>query len=126
MITLSGLSDPLEIHDTFLPWASAVQYLGLLIGSELLYTKHLHTVAANKATGVLPLLTRDSTLTQPTKLNPLQTTHLFHRNLRLPYSQFRKSLQLPQTPSYPKQVYTSHRKLSQTYPHFPFARHSEH
>ena len=39
-------------HDTFVLWASAVHYLGLLIGSELLYTKHLNTVA-NKATGVL-------------------------------------------------------------------------
>jgi hypothetical protein len=63
--------NPLNIHDTFVSWASAVHYLGLVLNSKLLYTKHLHTVT-KKATGVLcpilPLLARDSTLTQSNKL----------------------------------------------------------
>jgi hypothetical protein len=48
------------------PWLSAVQYLGLMLDSKLLY-KHLHTVA-NKFTGVVCniflFLSRDSTLMQ--------------------------------------------------------------
>jgi len=46
------LPDPLQIHDTFVPWASTVWYLGLVLESKLLYTKYLHTVA-NKAIGIL-------------------------------------------------------------------------
>jgi hypothetical protein len=62
--------NPLQIHDTFVPWASAVHYLGLVLDSKL-HTKHLHAVI-KKATGVLcpifPLIARDSTLTQSNKL----------------------------------------------------------
>jgi len=62
---------PLQIHDNFVPWASAVRCLSLVLDSQLLYTQHLHAVA-NKATAVLcnifPLLARDSTLTQSIKL----------------------------------------------------------
>jgi hypothetical protein len=46
------LPNPLQIHDTFVPWASAVHYLGLVLDSKRLYTKHLHSVT-KKATGVL-------------------------------------------------------------------------
>ena len=50
-------------------WASDIQYLGLLFGSELLCTKNLRTLT-NKVTDVLcnsfPLLARDSTLSQKT------------------------------------------------------------
>ena len=42
----------LQSRDTFVPWASAARYLGLVLHSKLLYTQHLHTVA-NKATAVL-------------------------------------------------------------------------
>ena len=67
MIMLSDLSDPLEIHDTFVPWASAVRYLSFVLDSKNLYTQHLHIVA-NKATAVLcnmsPLPARDPMLTK--------------------------------------------------------------
>lgn len=56
---------------TFVPWTSAVQYLGCLLDSKLLYTEHLHTIA-NRATAVLcnifTLLAQDSLLTKPMKL----------------------------------------------------------
>ena len=42
----------LQIHDTFVPWASAVQYLGCPLDSKLLYTKHFNTIT-NRATAVL-------------------------------------------------------------------------
>jgi len=46
-------------------------YLGLVLDSKLLFTKHLHTVTC-KATGgflqLFPLLARDSTLSIPNKL----------------------------------------------------------
>jgi hypothetical protein len=61
-------SDPFEIQDTFVPWASGVRYLGLTLYSKLLFTWHLHAIA-NRATGVFcnifPLLAWDSALTHP-------------------------------------------------------------
>jgi hypothetical protein len=51
--------------------ASDVKYLGLLLDPKLLCTKHLRTVS-NKAIGtpcnIFPLLNRDSTLSQTSKL----------------------------------------------------------
>ena len=65
------LPDPIQIQDTFVPWTSTVRYLGLVLHSKLLFTRHLHTVA-NKATGVFcnifPFLARDSAFTQSNKL----------------------------------------------------------
>jgi len=53
------------------PWVSTVPYLGLVLDSKLLFTRHMHTVE-NTATGVFcdifPLLARDSALTQSSKL----------------------------------------------------------
>ena len=40
------------MHDTFVPWISTLQYLGLVLDSQLLYKKYWTTVA-NKATSVL-------------------------------------------------------------------------
>jgi hypothetical protein len=64
------LPEPVQIGNTSVPWASKVKYLGLL-ELKLLYTKHLRAVT-NKAIGTLcnifPLLTRDSTLSQTSKL----------------------------------------------------------
>jgi len=64
------LPDPIQFQDTFVSWAPTVRYLGLVLDSKLLFTRHLHTVA-NKATGVFcnifPLLARDSALTQSNK-----------------------------------------------------------
>ena len=55
----------------FVPWASTLRYLSLVLDSKCLHTQHLHTVA-NKATVVLcnflPLVTANSTLTQSNKL----------------------------------------------------------
>ena len=65
-----------QIQDTFLPWASAVRYLGLERDSKLLFTRHLHIVT-HKATDVFcyipphphpPTPTRDSALTHSNKL----------------------------------------------------------
>jgi hypothetical protein len=66
------LPDPFQIQDTFVPWVSAVHYLGLMLYSKLLlFTQHLHTIA-NRATGVFcnifSLLAQDSVLTQSNKL----------------------------------------------------------
>jgi hypothetical protein len=65
------LPEPVQIDNASVPWASDVQYLGLLLDPKLLYTKHQRTVT-NKAIGTLcnifPLLTRDSTLSQTSKL----------------------------------------------------------
>jgi len=65
------LPDPIQIQDTFVPWTSTVRYLGLVLHSKLLFTRHLHTVA-NKATGVFcnifPFLARDSAFTQSNNL----------------------------------------------------------
>jgi len=56
---------------TVIPWNTQVRYLGLLLDSKLLFTRHLTSVI-HKATGVflqlLPLLARDSTLSIPNKL----------------------------------------------------------
>jgi hypothetical protein len=65
------LPKTVQIGNTFVPWTSDVKYLGLLLDPKLFYSKHLRTVT-NKATGTLcnifPLLTRDSTLSQTSKL----------------------------------------------------------
>jgi len=63
-----GLS---QIHGTFVPWALAVQYLGCLLDSKLLYIEHLPTIA-NRATAILcnifTVLAQDSVLAKPMKL----------------------------------------------------------
>jgi hypothetical protein len=62
---------PLQFHNVTLPLSNTVKYLGLLLDSKLLFTKHLQTVL-HKATGtflkVFPLLARDSPLTLPNKI----------------------------------------------------------
>ena len=68
----SPLPDPIQIQDTFVPWAPTTHYLGLRLRSKLLFSQCLHTVA-NKATGIFcnifPLLTQDSALTQSNKVS---------------------------------------------------------
>jgi hypothetical protein len=62
---------PLQFHNVTIPWSNTVKYLGLLLDSKLLFTKHLQTIL-HKAIGTLlkifPLLARDSTLTIPNKI----------------------------------------------------------
>ena len=41
---------PLQFHNVTIPWSNTVKYLGLLLDSKLLFTKHLQTVL-HKATG---------------------------------------------------------------------------
>jgi hypothetical protein len=57
------LPEPVQIGNTFVPWTSAVIYLGLLLDPTLLHTKRLRTVT-NTGTGTLcnifPLLTPHS------------------------------------------------------------------
>ena len=65
------LPDPIQIQYTFVPWASFVLYLGLVLDSKLLFTRHLHTVA-DKSTrvfcNVFSLLARELALTLSSKL----------------------------------------------------------
>jgi hypothetical protein len=62
---------PLQFRNVTIPWSNTVKYLGLLLDSKLLFTKHLQTVL-HKATGTFlkafPLLARDSPLTISNKL----------------------------------------------------------
>ena len=62
---------PLCFHSSVVPWKSQVRYLGLILDSKLLFTKHINSVT-HKATGtflqLFPLLARDSTLTTHNKL----------------------------------------------------------
>jgi len=62
---------PLQFQNVTIPWSNTVKYLGLLLDSKLLYTKHLQTIL-HKATGpflkIFPLLSRDSPLTIPNKI----------------------------------------------------------
>jgi hypothetical protein len=95
----------------FVPWASAVRYLSLVLDSKRLYTQHWHTVA-NKAIAVLCnlflLAAADSTLT---KSNKLTTYKLLIRSILTygPCLQFHISLKQPHTPSYPVQLSPNHR-----------------
>ena len=61
----------LQFQNATIPWSNSVKYLGLLLDSKLLYTKHLQTVL-HKAMGTLlkifPLLARDSPLTIHNKI----------------------------------------------------------
>jgi hypothetical protein len=72
---------PYSNQYSFVPWASAVRYLGLVLDSKLLSTWHLYTVA-NKATGVFcnifPLLAEHSALSQSNKLT---LSELFIRSI---------------------------------------------
>jgi hypothetical protein len=92
---------------------------------KLFYTKHLRTVT-NKAAGTLcnifPLLTRDSTLSQTSKITlyKLLIQSLLIYTARLEYHM---RFKLPQTPSHPKQELTSDLCLSQWNSHLPFAQH---
>jgi hypothetical protein len=60
-----------QFQHTATPWSPHIRYLGLVLDSKLLFTKHLHT-ATCKATGaflqLFSLLARDSTLSIPNKL----------------------------------------------------------
>jgi len=59
-----------RVLDT-IPWSNTVKYLGLLLDSKLLFTKHLQTIL-HKATATLlkifPLLARESPLNIPNKI----------------------------------------------------------
>jgi len=56
---------------TVIPWNTQVRYLGLLLDSKLLFTRHLTSVI-RKATGIFlqifPFLARDSTLSIPNNI----------------------------------------------------------
>jgi hypothetical protein len=61
----------LHFQNSAIPWTTSVKYLGLLIDSKLLFTKHLQATL-HKATGIFhkifPLLACDSALSVPNKL----------------------------------------------------------
>ena len=126
---LHPLLDPLQNHDTFVLWVWAVRCLGLVLGSQLLFTRHLHTTA-NKATAdlcnIFPLLTTDPKLTQSSKLT-LYKNHPFNPFLLMPL--LSAALLVPPTTcssqlSSPMSL--SLQKLSQTHCYFPPAWHSSH
>jgi len=60
-----AIPSPLQFQHTAIPWSPHIRYLGLMLDSKLLFTKHLHSVI-HKSTGtflkLFPLLARDSTL----------------------------------------------------------------
>ena len=56
-------ADSIQIHDTFVPWATAVHYQGLVLDSKLIFTRQSQTCSVT-----FPLLARDSALTQSNKL----------------------------------------------------------
>ena len=60
------IPQPLQCQNAFIPWSSEVKYLGLILDSKLLFTKHIKSVV-HKAMGsflkIFPLLARNSPLT---------------------------------------------------------------
>ena len=62
---------PFHFRRTRIPWNPQVRYLGLLLDSKLLFTRHLTSVT-HKATGIFlqlfRLLARDPTLSIPNKI----------------------------------------------------------
>ena len=66
-----ALPRQLQFQHTSIPWNPHVSYLGLVLDSKLLFTKHLHSVI-HKTTGtflkLFPLLARSSTLSPCNKL----------------------------------------------------------
>jgi len=62
---------PLLLQTTPIPWSNTVRYLGILLDSKLLFSKHLLN-ARHRATGtflkLFPLLSRDSPLNLTNKL----------------------------------------------------------
>jgi len=62
---------PLQFQHTAIPCSPHIRYLGLMLDSKLLFTKHFHSVT-HKATGtflkIFPLLAHDSTLSPHNKL----------------------------------------------------------
>jgi len=61
----------LQFQNVSIPWSNTVKYLGLLLDSKLLFTKHSKTVL-HKVTGIFlkifPLHAPDSPLTIPSKI----------------------------------------------------------
>jgi hypothetical protein len=113
----SSLSHPVQIGNTFVPGTQDIKYLGLLLNPKLLYTKHPCTVT-NKATcalcNIFLLLTRDSTLSQMSKLTLY--THSIPSYLYLSCLEYCMWFKLPQTPSCPKEELRSDQWLSQGTP----------
>ena len=89
-----------------------IDYLGLVLDSKLLFTRHMHAVA-NKATGVFcnifPLLFRYSQLTQSNKLTLYKLLIRSIHTYTAPRLQLHILLHLPQTPSYAVKMSPSHR-----------------
>jgi len=103
--------NPVQIQDTFVPWASAVRFLGPELDSEPLSIRHQHTVTS-KATGVFcnfpPPRPRFSARTVQ-QANPQLITHSIHSSLRRSCLQLHTLFQLSQTPCYPVTMFPSHR-----------------
>ena len=66
-----AVPSPLQFQQTAIPWSPHIRYLGFMLESKLLFTKHLHSVI-HRVTGtflkLFPLLARDSTLSPHNKL----------------------------------------------------------
>ena len=63
--------EPLRFNHSTINWSSPVRYLGLILDSKLLFTKHITSVSHRVSSTLLrlfPLLARNSTLTHSNKL----------------------------------------------------------
>ena len=63
--------EPLRFNHTAINWSPQVHYLGLILDSKLLFTKHITSVSHRVSSTLLhlfPLLARNSTLTRTNKL----------------------------------------------------------
>jgi len=95
---------------TFVPWASAICYLGLVLDSEFLITLYLMSPIEPQAVlqHFQPSCQRFSAHAVP-QVIPLRISYSIHSNLCCPCLELNMLLQLLQTPSYPVKMSPCHR-----------------
>jgi hypothetical protein len=110
---------PLHFQHTVIPWNSQVRYLGLLLHSKLLFTRHITSVT-HKATDIFlqlfPLLARDSRLSIPNKITQYK---LYIRSVLTYAARLEKHiiLQLPPSANFTVQMSPRYWQLPQAHPH---------
>jgi hypothetical protein len=111
---------PLHFQRAVIPCNTQVRYLGLLLDSKLLFTRHLTSVI-HKTTGIFlqifPLLARDSTLSIPNKLTLYKPFIRPILTYAAPCLEQHIILQLSPTTNFTVQMSPRHWQLPQTNPH---------